>query len=130
MTMDQALPFQCSARVWKAPLLLKELPTAQQSEVVMQATPERRLCCDAPGLGVVTLDQVSPLAPAGGLVARALTATTPARTTPAPPTRINRLSNLSTVSPFSRPAGVPEVSATPAYGPLTFGVEGSYPVGN
>lgn len=59
VTMDQALPFQCSARVWVATEPMLEIPTAQQSEVLTQATPSRRLVCELV-LGVVTMDQALP----------------------------------------------------------------------
>lgn len=54
-TMDQALPFQCSAKVWAAAPLLP-YPTAQQSELLAQLTPP--IIWEA--LGVVTFDQTVP----------------------------------------------------------------------
>jgi hypothetical protein len=86
-TTDQALPFQCSATL---PLPVRAEPTAQQSELVTQVTPERMLCCDALGLGVVMMDQESPLAPAVGLELSAPTTTPLARSAPAIPNRMNR----------------------------------------
>ena len=58
VTIDQVLPFQCSARVLtKRPALAK--PTAQQSEVPVHATAER-LSSEGLGFGVVTIDQALP----------------------------------------------------------------------
>lgn len=59
VTMDHVLPFQCSARVWVATEPMLEIPTAQQSEVLTQATPSRRLVGELV-LGVVTMDQALP----------------------------------------------------------------------
>jgi hypothetical protein len=61
VAMDQALPFQCSARVSSEdPMPLSAIPTAQQSELLAQATPIRSLACEGLVLGVVTTDQPLP----------------------------------------------------------------------
>ena len=66
LTMDQAVPFQCSARVcalaFGPPGPMLPSPTAQQSEALMQVTALRTLVSVGLVLGVVTIDQVNPLA--------------------------------------------------------------------
>jgi hypothetical protein len=63
--MDQAAPFHSSARVWVIPPLpLDASPTAQQLEELVHATPKRLLFGEELGLGVGTMDQEKPLAPA------------------------------------------------------------------
>ena len=55
-TMDQSLPFHCSASVvWAS-----ETPTAQQSAALTHTTPLRLVSPDRLGLGVVTIDQTLP----------------------------------------------------------------------
>src|SRR6202043_2303081 len=57
VTIDQALPFQCSASVRFGPSLT---PTAQQSEALTHATPRSWFAVSGLGLGVVTIDQALP----------------------------------------------------------------------
>jgi hypothetical protein len=62
--MDHALPFQCSARVASdAPVPVvngPDTPTAQQSEVLTQASPMSKLASEGLVSGVVTVDQTLP----------------------------------------------------------------------
>jgi hypothetical protein len=61
-TMDQALPFHDSTRVW-AMLPLEEYPTAVQFAALRQDAPKRaakRFPLSVFGLGLATIDQALP----------------------------------------------------------------------
>jgi hypothetical protein len=52
VTMDHALPFQCSANVWSVVLVPFPKPVAQQSTLLTQSTPLRTFKVDVLGFGV------------------------------------------------------------------------------
>jgi hypothetical protein len=52
VTMDHALPFQCSAKVWSVVLVPFPNPVAQQSTLLTQSTPLSAFNVDALGFGV------------------------------------------------------------------------------
>ena len=55
VTMDHAVPFQCSISVW-----LPWSPTAQQSDAEEHVTSERKLSCVVLALGELTMDHAVP----------------------------------------------------------------------
>src|SRR5262245_43741523 len=60
VTMDHAVPFQCSMSVWETTAWSKYSPTAQQSEAEVHVTPSSRLSSVVLVLGEVTKDQAAP----------------------------------------------------------------------
>src|SRR5262245_66319777 len=61
VTMDHAVPFQCSMSVWETTAWSKYSPTAQQSEAEVHVTPSRRLCSAVLVLGEGTQEQADPV---------------------------------------------------------------------
>ena len=60
VTMDHAVPFQCSVSVWETLASSQYPPTAQQSDAEEHVTPSSRLGCVVLVLGEVTKDQAAP----------------------------------------------------------------------
>ncbi len=59
-TIDQVLPFQCSASVWSVVLVPLPNPVAQQFELLAHVTPLRAFNVERLGFGVATVDQALP----------------------------------------------------------------------
>src|SRR5437762_2839880 len=60
VTMDHAVPFQCSVSVWETLASSQYPPTAQQSDAEEHVTPASRLACGGLALGEVTMDHLVP----------------------------------------------------------------------
>jgi hypothetical protein len=58
--ISQLTPFQCSANVTWAPLLVEWIPTAVQSRAAVHETPNKRLKLAPAGAGVGWISQVAP----------------------------------------------------------------------
>src|SRR5207248_11522315 len=67
VTMDHAVPFQCSVSVWETLASSQYPPTAQQSDAEEHVTPSSRLGCVVLVLSMVKKDQAACLTCAGSV---------------------------------------------------------------